>query len=103
MIEKYSKDWTTSSTHFKMINNLKQKKSLVHLHVLCAYKVVSRKIDLSCRICKKNGAKFFSFLHRPQKILVFRETWRARIYYEDVHVQFFLKNKNLTLGNILFS
>jgi hypothetical protein len=72
-----------SSIHFEISTNSKRK-IRIHLHILHVHAVVSRKIDLPFGLCKntkfasKNKIFYdtcFVFLHRLNKMSVFRETF----------------------------
>jgi hypothetical protein len=78
---------------------MQTKNSSVHLQILHAHKVVSRKIDLSFVQCKKEefDAKSkvfcetcFVFSHQSQKILISRNS----VFCKHVHAIFLLKYFN---------
>jgi hypothetical protein len=87
------------------------KNSHVNFHMLHAHKVISGQINMSYGVCKKtiNGDKikafhmtiFFLFLHRPEKVSVFRKTLQTHLDCGYVNAKK-IYHIFLTLGNIFF-
>jgi hypothetical protein len=74
-----------------------KKKSHVHIHMLCFHKVVSRKIDLSCGVCKKIkfGTKNkkihkinLSYIDNTRKYLFSAKNLQTYIDYGEVRAKF---------------
>jgi hypothetical protein len=83
--------------HIWKCQKIETKMFCVYLHVPCAHKVASGKIDYFCGLRKnkkwyqnKLFCDFFlSFLHRSEKISVFNEILCEHIDYVDIHVYIF--------------
>jgi hypothetical protein len=67
----------------------------VHLHVLCAHEVISRKTNFLCGLRKNNkiwyqnklfrDAFFLSYLHTVGKISILHKTLCEHLEYVDIH------------------